>query len=407
MKRRQVGFSFVELSVALAALGIVLLAAMAYWQLTASQRVAAVQQTVQKQSRDAVVGFLYANFRLPCPAADANGFENCSGAGSAIRHTGLLPWRTLGLPRPEAGRLRYAVYREPSGSAPDDRDLATARDRMNPLRVATPNPKPRNHPIAPNPNAPPPPVAVAGLLGATQSGSLASPLNAACNPSSSPPCPAPGGGSASVNMVDACLALNTASGLAAAPAASLGVVDGGVRRPMAFVVVAPGLLDADGDGQIFDRANALASDANPTYEPASRSKSDTYDDQVLAVSPTELFSELNCGTGLAAAAHTHFNAAIGAFTLERALYDYRDQLYVSVLLATTDVAVAAAGVLSSIASGLDAAQAVLSSTADAFQSAGARAASGGGDRPANGGCGAINQRHADRRACYRRQRTRQ
>ena len=61
-----------------------------------------------------------------------------------------------------------------------------------------------------------------------------------------------------------------------------------------------------------------------------------------------------------------------AFVLERALYDYRDQLYVMVKLAEADVAAATAGVTSAIAGGADAAQAMLSATADTTMSVGAR-----------------------------------
>jgi prepilin-type N-terminal cleavage/methylation domain-containing protein len=185
MKRRMQGFTLVEVSVVLLALGIVLLGATVFWQQSASVRVAAVQQDAQVQARQSLVGFLYANHRLPCPAADANGTESCA-SGVALRQVGYVPWLTLGLPRPEAGRLRYGVYREQSTTAWSDRDLARAYDRMNPLRVATPNPTPTNA-NAPNGNMPPLPVASAGLLGATQSGNLASPLNTACNASLSPP----------------------------------------------------------------------------------------------------------------------------------------------------------------------------------------------------------------------------
>jgi prepilin-type N-terminal cleavage/methylation domain-containing protein len=369
MKRRMQGFTLVEVSVVLLALGIVLLGATVFWQQSASVRVAAVQQDAQVQARQSLVGFLYANHRLPCPAADANGTESCA-SGVALRQVGYVPWLTLGLPRPEAGRLRYGVYREQSTTAWSDRDLARAYDRMNPLRVATPNPTPTNA-NAPNGNMPPLPVASAGLLGATQSGNLASPLNTACNASLSPPCPS--GGVASVNTVDVCLALNTASALGAAPTGQLGVRVAGVRRAVAFVVAAPGLLDADGDGLGFDGANASASNANPTFEASSLSATQAYDDQVLAVSHSELFSELNCATGLAAIAHTHFDTATGAFVLERALYDYRDQLYVKVKLAQADQLSAIAGVTGAAAGIADAIQAVIAATADTVLSVGARA----------------------------------
>jgi prepilin-type N-terminal cleavage/methylation domain-containing protein len=363
------GFTLVEISVALLALGIVLLGATVFWQQSASVRVADVQQDIQDQARQSLVGFLYTHHRLPCPATDANGSESCASAGG-LRQVGYVPWMTLGLPRPEAGRLRYGVYREASATASTDRDLASARDRMNPLRVATPNPRPANG-RAPNGSAPPIPLASEGLLGATQSGNAASPLNAACNPSSSPPCPI--GGAASVNLIDVCLALNTASGVGVAPTGQLGVRMAATRRAVAFVVAAPGLLDADGDGQGFDGANASASDANPTFESSSLSVTNLYDDQVLAVSHAELFSKLHCATGLAAISHTHFNTATGAFVLERGLYDYRDQLYVDIMLARAKEAAASAGEAAALVVVAAAVQAGFSAAADTTMSLGARA----------------------------------
>ena len=371
IKRKLQGFTLVELSVALVALGLLLLGAMVFWQQSAGVRVAAVQQDVQLLVKDSLVGFLYANHRLPCPAVDAQGAESCAGAGGSLRQVGFVPWRTLDLPRPEVGKLRYGVYREASGLTHLDRDLASAKDRMNPLRVPTPSPKPQNGDI-PNTKAPPWPVASTGLLRATQSslGDPLEPLNSACNAANSPPCPE--GVPASVNVVDVCLALNTASHLSTPPLTQLGVKVGSARRAVAFVVVAAGLLDADGDGVNFDGANATATDADPTFESASRAASNLYDDQVVAISHAELFSYLNCATGLAATSHAHFDAATGAFVFERALYDYRDQLYVGVKLAEADVAAAAAGIAGAAAGVADAVQAVLSATADTFASVGAR-----------------------------------
>ena len=371
MKKSQAGFSLISLAVAMVALSIVMLAAMAYWQKSAGIQVAAAQQDAQMQSKDALIGFLYSNHRLPCPAVDVNGFESCTGSVTSLRQIGFVPWRTLGLPRPDTGRLRYAVYREASASAASDRDLAATVDRMNPLRVRTPTPKPQNG-NAPNGNAPPLPVAQPTLLGATNSGIDSDPLSASCNAANSPPCPAASLGSSAVNQIDVCLALNTASALTVAPASSLAVKVGATRRAVAFVVVAPGLLDASGNNQKFDGANATATDTTPTFESASAEQTSTYDDKVLAVSHAELFSTLNCAEGLAAASHAHFNAATGAFVLERAMYDYRDQLYVVIKLAEADVAAASAGVLTAVAAGVDSGQAVVSATGDAFASAGAR-----------------------------------
>lgn len=366
MKRLQRGFSLVELSVALLALGIVLLGAVVLWQLSERQRVSTRQMDTQVQVREAVIGFVHANFRMPCPALDTLGTENC-GAGQV----GYVPWRTLGLPRPEAGQLRYGVYRQASTTAHEDRDLAVLKDRMNPLRVATPSPRPQNN-TAPNGQLPPLPVAsAANLLGATQSGSFSDPLSGSCDASNGPPCPATPVGSAT-NLIDVCLALNTASDNIVAPAGNLGVNARGSRQAVAFVIAAPGMLNASGTGNRFDGANGTATNASPTFESPSTLITNNYDDQVISVSHSELFSQLHCGAALSAAMHAHFNAATSAFVLERALYDYRDQLYVAWKLADADVYAAAAGVASAASAILDAAKEMVSATADTTMSAGAR-----------------------------------
>ena len=367
-KHRQAGFSLVELSVVLLALGLVLLGAVVYWQFQEKQRVGAAQMDAQLQARDALIGFAHAQHRLPCPAVDANGVESCS-TGGGLRQTGYVPWQTMGLPRPEAGRLRYGVYREASATAASDRDLAVALDRMNPLRALTPSPRPQNG-DGPNRNMPPIPTLAEVQLRATEAASGTDPLNAACNASSSPPCPV--GGAQSVNQIDLCLALNTATDALTAPAGRLAVSASGARRAVAFVVAAPGLLDADGNGLAFDGLNASASDADPTFAAPRTPTSHAYDDQVIAMSAAELFSELRCGGALAAVSHAHFNAATGALVMERALYDYRDQLYVALKLAEADIAAAAAGIAGAVSADLDAAKEMLSAVGDTTMSAGAR-----------------------------------
>lgn len=368
MKRRMLGFTLVEVSVILLALGIILPGAIIFWQLSERQRVNTVQTDAQQQARDALMGFLHAHYRLPCPAADAQGVESCAD-GAGLRQVGYLPWRTLGLARPEAGALRYGVYREPSATAHEDRDLASAVDRMNPLRVRTPNPRPENQ-NAPNEKAPPIPAVSAVQLGVTQSGNEASPLNAACSASASPPCPL--GVAGAVNLIDICLALNTASDGLAAPAGRLATNMGGTRRTVAFVVAAPGTLDADGDGQSFDGANAAATSANPTFESPGTPAAALYDDIVIAPSPAELFGELHCGAALSAISHAHFNAATGALVMERGLYDYRDQLFVAVKLSEANLAAAYAGLAGATAGIASAAKEMVAAVADTTMSAGAR-----------------------------------
>lgn len=367
MKHRMMGFTLVELSVVLLALGLILPGAVIFWQLSERQRVTTAQMDVQKQSRDALLGFLHANYRLPCPASNAMGVEDCA----TTQQVGFVPWRTLNLPRPEAGALRYGVYRAPDGAdAHLDQDLAVRLDRMNPLRVRTPSYEVKNA-DAPNPHAPPIPVAAAGLLGATYSGEEDKPLNSACKTENAPPCPFDV--DYAVNLLDICLALNRGSDALVPPVGRLSTQVGAGRRAAAFVIAAPGMLDADGNGQAFDGANATASDASPVFESPSTAVTDTYDDVVIAASHNELFSELSCGAALSAVSHAHFNVATGSMVMERAMYDYRDQLYIALVLARADVAAAAAGVASAAAGTLDAAKEMVSAVADTTMSVGARA----------------------------------
>lgn len=376
--RRMMGFTLVEISVILLALGLILPSAALYWQFLQQQQVSTGQMDAQQQTRDALVGFLHANYRLPCPAVDALGIESCI-QGAGLHQVGFVPWRTLGLPRPEAGQLRYGVYREYSATAHTDRDLASLRDRMNPLRVTNPSPEPENN-DAPNPILKTfIPIPSNTLLGATQSKNPATPFDAACDLSVNPPCSTAEADKArAVNLIDTCLALNTAAQIQNATPSQLAVnvqINGStVRRPVAFVLVAPGLLDADGDNQPFDGANATASSSNPTFESPGMATSHVYDDVVMAVSHAELFSELQCGAGLSATSHSHFNAATGSFLLERAFYDYRDQLDVAVKLADADVFAAAAGTASAASGVLDGAKEILSATADTTMTFGGRAA---------------------------------
>lgn len=362
---RMRGFMLVEIAVALAVLGLLLLGAVTYWQQQQRQRVAEVQMQSQTQAQQALIGFAQARYRLPCPAIDTQGLENCASG-----QVGFLPWQTLQLPKPEAGRLRYGVSRQAATEPELDQDLAVARDRMNPLRVPTSVPRAQNN-TAPNGQLPRLPAATEGLIGASQSGQHDEPLNAACETGDTPPCSATPASHA-VNLIDLCLALNRASDSAAAPDGVLGVNVQGSRMAVAFVLAAPGLLNASGSGNAFDGANASASSTSPTFESPSAAISSSYDDQVVAVSHAQLFAHLQCAPALAAISHTHFNAATAAVAMERGLYDFRDQLYVSWKLADSAEAAAGAGIASAASALLDGAKEIVSATADTTMSAGAR-----------------------------------
>ncbi|KQM70121.1 type II secretion system protein [Xylophilus sp. Leaf220] len=301
---RQAGFTLVELGVSLVLMGVLALAFVAYWRMSAQEKATVADRDLLAVTERAVVGFAHARFRLPCPARDQAGDEDCTGG----RQVGFLPWRTLGVADARAGTLMYGAYRAPRADQPWlDMDLAQALDRLRPaFTVGLP-------PVLP-----------------------ATPL--ALNPPNA-------------NLLDFCYALTLASN-APADGSALGVVDANAdasRRAVAFTVAAAGLLDADGDGNPFDGRQASASSAFPTFDAANRPLSGGYDDRVLAVPFNALFAQMQCGQALSAVSHSHVNAATAAASLQQALVDYKRQLEIAALLAGAGVASATAGVLSASA----------------------------------------------------------
>lgn len=302
--RRQRGFTMVEMGVALLVLGIVSVAFVAWWRMSAQQRVAVAESDVMVLAQQATLGFAHAHYRLPCPAADLSGLENC-GTAANPRQVGMLPWRTLQLPSAASAQMRYGVYRAPQTNLWLDTDLAVAADRMRPL--------------------------------ATDTGADITTVNEMSL--------------GAVNLPDFCLGLSMASqtgAAGAAPASALAVRDASAsaltRRPVAYVIAAPGLLDADGDGDRMDGLNHSASSTDPTFEAGNKPVSSTYDDRVLALGFDTLFGNLQCGQALSAIQHSHANAALSASVMRRAISDYKYQLEVEAVLAGANLASATAGV---------------------------------------------------------------
>ena len=314
----QRGFSLVELGVGLLVIGLLTLGALTYWRTAGQKQVAVAERDLQTQAQQAMVGFAHANFRLPCPAVDRNGVEDC-GLPATPNQIGFLPWRTLLLPDGAAAQFKYGVYRASNVAGNLDQDLAVAKDRVWPLRFYT------------------------GTKTATDQVPVDTP---------------------SVNLPDLCLAVNLASDMPA-PTGALAVKEGTTvtRRSMAFVIAAPGFLDADGDGDRFDGLNHTANNALPTFEASNRVMTDTYDDRVLAMDLDTLFAQLNCGQALSAIHHSHFNAALGAAFMKQGMEDYKIQLDVQVRMAEAGVASATAGTFSAAAGLANAVAALANATA--------------------------------------------
>jgi len=73
----------------------------------------------------ALMGFLHAHHRLPCPDADGDGIEDCDVTAGTPISAGRLPVMTLELswPQETGGSVAYGVYR----GASDDVDLTVAK----------------------------------------------------------------------------------------------------------------------------------------------------------------------------------------------------------------------------------------------------------------------------------------
>ncbi|ABK46080.1 hypothetical protein Mmc1_3595 [Magnetococcus marinus MC-1] len=84
-------------------------------------------------ARDTVEGFAAINYRLPCPASDLLGVEDCKDDAANTVMTGYLPWRTLGLLSSSGfyGKNvpKYAVHSNgatvDSATSPDQTDLTS------------------------------------------------------------------------------------------------------------------------------------------------------------------------------------------------------------------------------------------------------------------------------------------
>lgn len=104
------GITLVEVSTAVAVVGVLgLLAAGAYADF-AVHRARAQARADAEAARQAIRAFALRNKRLPCPDASGNGREAVPcGAGLQV---GWLPYESLGLSAPEPSRrMRYAVTR--------------------------------------------------------------------------------------------------------------------------------------------------------------------------------------------------------------------------------------------------------------------------------------------------------
>ncbi|RYX90357.1 MAG: hypothetical protein EOO28_29645 [Comamonadaceae bacterium] len=107
--RSQSGLSLVEASFALVICGVMGIVLWQFVVLQAQQSHNLRSQSMISRAKVALGAYAALHAQLPCPAPDTRGVADCGGAAD-----GYLPYLTLGLPDPDAGRLQYA----PTASMP-------------------------------------------------------------------------------------------------------------------------------------------------------------------------------------------------------------------------------------------------------------------------------------------------
>ncbi|MEO7496795.1 MAG: prepilin-type N-terminal cleavage/methylation domain-containing protein [Massilia sp.] len=112
-RRRQAGFSLVEMAVVMVIVGLMIGGLLTPLSVQLEQRKSADTRKTLDEAREALLGFALRNGYLPCPAVSAsNGLEDRSGAEcSDGKRQGFIPWATLGVGKLDAWDhlLRYSV----------------------------------------------------------------------------------------------------------------------------------------------------------------------------------------------------------------------------------------------------------------------------------------------------------
>lgn len=284
---RQHGLTLVELAIVLAILGIVAVVFVRWAATRHGEDALRYRHDILSRADDALLAYASVHSRLPCPAADDKGMEDCGNPGY-----GRLPWRTLGLPDARAATVRYGVLRRPDANARLDADLARALDRAHPIRVIAG-------------------VGMASALGQT-------------------------------NGLDFCHALRVGQRLPFSGDAvhtSSAFFSGTPARNVAYALAA-----ANPDDPVILQNGSGPGFASPRSGPTAQ-----YQDEVRAVGLDEFWTRLRCGDVVAATTYSHFDVAAAAGIDETSMADYRKQLEILKLLAESNKDSADAGVLSAAA----------------------------------------------------------
>lgn len=307
---RQRGFSLLELAVVLVVLGLVTLLVVQFLGTASRERHEVASRDLLTRADDALLAYAMVNSRLPCPASNGNGNEDCNS-----HQIGQLPYKTLGLPDANARRIRYGVLRRPA-LRKTDADLTRRLDRHDPLQV---------------------------IAGET---AIEMPLG-------------------QVNGLDLCWAIRTA-GVLPMDTQYLHVARATqpdhIESHIAYAVALPRV----GDGFSNHQSGDL-----PVFDSPRRPQETNFHDRIVAVGLDQLWARMRCGDNMAATSHAHFNGAMSITLMYNAMEDYKKQLAISVKLAEANVANSAAAVLSGASATAGAAGGIADTIAEGLLTMGA------------------------------------
>ena len=324
---KTLGYTLIEMSIAVMIIGLVVtVLADLYPKVTESS--AKKQSEIQTERLErAILGFVFAQGRLPCPSADINGIENCA------LQKGDFPFRTLGMSSPirnQAGlALRYAVFDKAlTGAA--DMELTVLKDRYE-AYIATDNNSVGITPVAQH-----------------------SVLNVG----------APNG-------LDFCHALSNGSSTSN-DSTYLHTGSGASLEHVAYLIHDSGLSDADNVNGVFDGNNtSTATDLG--FDQPSNITGHSNDDYVYVKSFNQLWSDLECSSVISSVGHAHPNTASASAIMNQALADYKVQAELALDVAEADIAAAAAAILSGASGTASAAATIPIATSESINTAGAAA----------------------------------
>lgn len=247
--RRTRGLTLLEVMLLIAALGGLTLVGFLEWQERSAVQTVRQERQSLSQADAALLAFATVENRLPCPDVDRDGLEDCGGG----EQKGWLPTVTLRLAGADAGvgiaQLRYLVQRGGGNAA---LDLTVLSDSWRPLDHDDDDGFQAMRDTVPT-------------SGATYPADI-------------------------LTLADFCQRVD--AGRTATATAGMARVNASPARAVAYALVHPGRLDADGNGSLFDGENAAAGSMvdDPDRSPALA----TYDDLVLERSFQSLRQAYQC-----------------------------------------------------------------------------------------------------------------